>query len=101
MRDPEMITAPDLERYRELVQQRSTGMPVAYLTEQREFMGLQFHTAPGVLVPRPDTEPLVEWGLEWLKSHPEAQVADIGTGSGAIAIAIVHHAPAGWSGTLV
>lgn len=101
LRDPEPITAHELERFRDLVAQRATGVPVAYLIGHREFMGLQFSTAPGVLVPRPDTEPLVEWGLHWLKSRPYATVADIGTGSGAIAISMVYHAGPDWSGALI
>lgn len=101
LRDPERISANDHLRYRQLVQQRSTGLPVAYLIGEREFMGLRFRTAPGVLVPRPDTEPLVEWGLNWLKSRPASTVVDIGTGSGAIAISMVYHADPAWSGSLI
>lgn len=101
MRDPDLISDHDLRRFNDLVQQRSSGIPVAYLTGHREFMGLQFTTAPGVLVPRPDTEPLVEWGLGWLAQHPYANVVDIGTGSGAIAISTVQHAPENWNGSLI
>lgn len=101
LRDPEPIPETDLLRYRDLIEQRSTGIPVAYLIGHREFMGLAFATAPSVLVPRPDTEPLVEWGLAWLKSHPDATVVDIGTGSGAIAISMVAHADPAWTGKLI
>lgn len=101
LRDPEAIPKQDLERYRKVVAQRATGVPVAYLIGHREFMGLEFRTQPGVLVPRPDTEPLVEWGLTWLRNHPEANVVDIGTGSGAIAVSTVYHVAPGWSGELV
>lgn len=101
MRDPEPIAESDLHRYQQLVQQRSTGAPVAYLIGEREFMGLTFRISPGVLVPRPDTEPLVEWGLRWLRSNPTANVADIGTGSGAIAVSMVHHADPEWTGSLI
>lgn len=101
MRDPEPIAEDALLRHRDLIQQRSTGVPVAYLIGYREFMGLQFKTGPGVLVPRPDTEPLVEWGLEWLKTRPNATVVDIGTGSGAIAISMVTHADSAWAGKLI
>lgn len=80
------------QRYLQLVHQRADGVPIAYLIGQREFMGLPFITTPNVLVPRPDTEPLVEWGLSWLDAHPGAVVADIGTGSGAIAVSIAYHA---------
>lgn len=97
-RDTEPISPADLRRYQTLVDQRSTGVPVAYLTGEREFMGLSFRTTVDVLVPRPDTEPLVEWGLARLDRHPQATIADIGTGSGAIAIAMTHHAPVTWVG---
>lgn len=101
LRDPDPISPGDLKRYSALVDQRSTGVPIAYLVGHREFMGLQFATAPGVLVPRPDTEPLVEWGLGWLESHTEATVVDIGTGSGAIAIATAAYAPSTWNGRMI
>lgn len=100
MRDPEPIPEAELKRFLDLIEQRLTGVPVAYLIGHREFMGLQFATAPGVLVPRPDTEPLIEWGLGWLKNHPDANVVDIGTGSGAIAISMVAHAEPAWNGML-
>ena len=96
--DPDPISRADLGRYREIVGRRATGVPLAYLTGHREFMGLTFLTTPDVLVPRPDTEPLVEWGLNWISQHPHANLADIGTGSGAIAIAMTHHAPGNWTG---
>lgn len=101
MRDPEPMTTEQISLMRDLVAQRSTGVPVAYLIGYREFMGLRFSTAPGVLVPRPDTEPLVEWGLRWLAHHPAANIVDIGTGSGAIAISMVYHAPDAWTGSLM
>ena len=97
-RDPDPISPAVLARFQDLVARRTTGVPLAYLTGTREFMGLTFGTTPDVLVPRPDTEPLVEWGLRWLGEHPHANVADVGTGSGAIAISITHHAPMNWSG---
>lgn len=101
LRDPDPISTDHLTRFCTLVGQRATGVPVAYLTGHREFMGLQFTTAAGVLVPRPDTEPLVEWGLSWLTSRPKATVVDIGTGSGAIAISTVAHADPSWTGRLI
>ena len=101
LRDPEPVSEDDLVLYRRLVEKRATGVPVAYLIGHREFMGMPFATAPGVLVPRPDTEPLVEWGLNWLKAHPSATVVDIGTGSGAIAISMVAHADSAWNGRLI
>ena len=70
--------------------------PLAYLLGEREFHGLMLQVGPAVLVPRPDTETLVDWALQLLASTPVAQpdVADLGTGSGAIALAIKHRRPA-------
>ena len=79
-----------------LVQRRVRHEPLAYITGHREFYGLDFAVNPGVLIPRQETELLVEKALEFCSSlRPDAQptIADIGTGSGAIAIAIAHHAP--------
>jgi len=74
---------------------RAAGEPVAYLLGRREFWSLEFAVSPAVLVPRPETELLVERVLEQVRS-PRARVADLGTGSGAIAIALAHERP-GWS----
>jgi len=76
-----------------LIARRLAGEPVAYIVGQREFMGLPFHVGPGVLVPRPETEILVEWALGWLDVHPHATVIDVGTGSGAIALGIAASLP--------
>lgn len=101
MREVEPIDPEDEAIYLAMVIQRAAGVPIAYLIGHREFMGLEFSTKPGVLVPRPDTEPLVEWGLDWLRRHPDANVVDIGTGSGAIAISMVAHAQPDWTGHLI
>jgi len=75
---------------------RADGMPLAYLLGEREFHGLMLQVGPAVLVPRPDTETLVDWALEVLAALavPAPQVADLGTGSGAVALAIRHRHPA-------
>jgi release factor glutamine methyltransferase len=76
---------------------RAGGEPLAYLLGEQEFHGLMLHVGPGVLVPRPDTEVLVDWAIELLTgAWPEtthAHVADLGTGSGAIALAVKHARP--------
>lgn len=76
----------------------SDGVPLAYLRGEREFHGLSLEVSPAVLVPRPDTEVLVNWALEILSARPAtaapARVADLGTGSGAIALAVRHAVPA-------
>jgi release factor glutamine methyltransferase len=86
-------------RYRALVARRAAGEPIAYLTGQREFWSLPIDVTPAVLIPRPETELVVERALALLPA-PEAagdnvRVADLGTGSGAIALALASERP-GW-----
>ena len=76
-----------------LLQRRAAGEPLAYLTGEREFHGLVLRITPDVLVPRPDTETLVDWALELLAARCAPRVVDLGTGSGAIALAIKHRCP--------
>ncbi len=99
--DNDFVSPDKVQAYHALIDQRATGVPLAYLTGSREFMGLSFCTTPDVLVPRPDTEPLVEWALAWLTDHPTATVADIGTGSGAIAVSVARYAPDTWIGRTI
>ena len=77
-----------------LAQRRLQGEPVAYLTGLKAFYGLDLHVDARVLVPRPDTETLMDWALEVLAPTPAATVVDLGTGSGAIALALKHTRPA-------
>lgn len=98
---PDAMPDNRVQMYDRLVERRLAGEPVAYLVGSREFMGLEFRTTPAVLIPRPDTEPLVEWALGWLAHHPHARVADIGTGSGAIAIALAAHLPDAFAGEII
>lgn len=74
--------------YMKLIEERARRVPVAYLTGEREFMGLRFLVDPAVLVPRPETEILVEWAIRWLSARKNATVVDVGTGSGAIALSL-------------
>lgn len=97
----EPIDSSDLASFRGLLAERAGGTPVAYLTGVREFMGLDFIVGPGVLIPRPETEILVAWALEWLRTHRHATVLDVGAGSGAIALSIAALVEPGWAGHII
>jgi release factor glutamine methyltransferase len=90
---PETVTdAPRAQLYRQLLLRRAAGEPLAYLIGRREFWSLELRVTPEVLVPRPETELLVERALE-LGPRAEAAVADLGTGSGAIALSLARERP--------
>ena len=74
-----------------LVARRAAGEPVAYITGMREFFGLDFHVTPAVLIPRPETELLVELALARIAPNEQSPVLDLGTGSGCVAISIARH----------
>jgi release factor glutamine methyltransferase len=76
-----------------LARQRRDGEPVAYLTGRREFFGLDLEITRDVLIPRPETELLVELALGWLAGDSPARVLDLGSGSGAVALAIASQRP--------
>jgi len=88
---PERDLAPEEEtRYNEVLAQRATGLPSQYITGHQEFWGLDFVVSPAVLIPRPETEHLVETVLELAREVPRAKIVDVGTGSGCIALALAH-----------
>src|SRR5437016_2811381 len=83
------LTEPQRRRLRRLAARRAARVPVPYLTGEREFYGHMLMVSPAVLIPRPESESLVELAIEWLNAHPAARrVIDLGTGSGAVAIAV-------------
>lgn len=83
-------TDAERQRFRELVKRRADGCPVAYLVGGKDFYLLTFEVTPDVLIPRPDTETLVQTGLDFLKGKPTPSVLDLGTGSGCVAVSIAH-----------
>lgn len=87
------LTPQQVADYAAYVQRRAAGEPLPYITGQIEFFGLTFAVTPDVLIPRPETETLVEAALDWLKGHPDAVAVDVGTGSGCIAVSLAVHAP--------
>jgi len=84
------LSPAELELYQSLIERRGLGEPLQYITGHQEFFKLDFETSPDVLIPRPETESIVEIGMEILKDKPGPFVADIGTGSGCIVISLLN-----------
>jgi release factor glutamine methyltransferase len=84
------LDADQHARYMALFERRLVGEPIAYLLGEREFYGLSFRVTPATLIPRPETELLVEMALQRIPQHGAFRVLDLGTGSGAIALSIAH-----------
>jgi release factor glutamine methyltransferase len=97
LRLPDALAAEDEREYQRLLRRRLAHEPLAYLTGRREFYSMQFAVGPGVLIPRPETEHLVEAALECgkalLAERGRATLVDVGTGSGVIALAVAKALP--------
>ncbi|MCX2861337.1 peptide chain release factor N(5)-glutamine methyltransferase [Paucibacter sp. PLA-PC-4] len=93
--DQDLLSAEQASRFEDWLEQRLQGVPLAYLCGHKEFHGLRLRVNADTLVPRPDTEVLVDWALELLQARGLAQpdLVDLGTGSGAIALALKHRHP--------
>jgi release factor glutamine methyltransferase len=89
----ELLSIKAQARYLDFLKRRAGLEPLAYITGVKEFFGLQLHIDRRVLDPRPETETLVEWALTCLADTSKPRIADLGTGSGAIALAIKHSRP--------
>jgi release factor glutamine methyltransferase len=87
-RAEQALSADQAARLAELLRRRLAGEPIAYIVGKREFFGLDFAVSEAVLIPRPDTELIVELALERLP--PQGRLLDMGTGSGAIAVSVAH-----------
>src|SRR5579863_6537551 len=103
----ETLEPAALEKYFALVARRAAGEPTQYLTGKQEFWGLEFEVTPAVLIPRPETEHVIEVALERLGARgikidmktgapsPPLRIADVGTGSGCLAVVLAHELPHG------
>lgn len=91
--DDNALPAPAAAAWPALLQRRAGGEPLAYVIGEREFCGLNLNVSPAVLVPRPETEGLVQWALACWAEAPSASLVDLGTGSGAVALALKQAEP--------
>ena len=89
----ETLTPAQAGQYEQWLTRRAHHEPIQYITGEQEFYGLSFHVTPAVLIPRPETEHLVEAALARIPGNKPSRIIDVGTGSGAIAIALAHMRP--------
>lgn len=91
--DDDSLTPLQAHAWQGVLARRVAGEPLAYIVGKHGFYGLVLDVSPAVLVPRPETELLVDWALECLPTSPSPAAIDLGTGSGAVALALKHSAP--------
>jgi release factor glutamine methyltransferase len=87
------LSAADVTRYRDFIERRAAGEPLQYIIGHQEFFNLDFTVTPDVLIPRPDTELLVETALDLIDKNEVQSICDVGTGSGCIAVSILYERP--------
>jgi len=88
-----VVAAPAVKKFQALINKRTAGYPVAYLTGHKEFWSLDFKVNQHTLIPRPETEHLVETALNLLADHDRPRILELGTGSGAVAVALAKEKP--------
>lgn len=82
------VSKKQITQFKNIINQRKKGVPIAYIIKEKEFYGLNFYVDKNVLIPRPETEMMVELADNWIKLHNSKTIIDLGTGSGAIAISL-------------
>jgi release factor glutamine methyltransferase len=87
------LTTEETRLYQQALSERSSGIPAQYITQHQEFWGLDFLVGPAVLIPRPETEHLIETVLPLARAGSNSRIADVGTGSGCIALALASELP--------
>lgn len=90
------LNQEERDKYKSLIMRRLNHEPLAYITGQREFMSLPFTVNPHVLIPRPETELLVETAMELARGNSYTRIIDVGTGSGCIAVSLAFYLPQAW-----
>ncbi|PAB58314.1 peptide chain release factor N(5)-glutamine methyltransferase [Anaeromicrobium sediminis] len=83
-----ILSEDEYSKYMESIEKRKSGIPLQYITNNQEFMGMDFYVETGVLVPRPDTEILVEAVIDWAKKNETKSILELGVGSGAVIISL-------------
>jgi release factor glutamine methyltransferase len=89
----QQLTGAQWQQYHQLIERAQQKEPIPYLTNTAAFWGLDFYVNPAVLIPRPETEQLVELALDWAKGKTGLSVVDVGTGSGCVAVTLAFHLP--------